>query len=123
MPNVLTTNSTVGCGHLPPPPGTGVVQVQSAAKLRVNNAPVLLLDSIADKTITTGTCGTVVNQTSVKCTKVSAVTAGGATKLTVGKSPVMLETTLKGSTNGTVGGVTPQPTLAAVAGQSKLTSV
>ena len=123
MPNVLTTSSTVGCGHLPPPPGSGVVQVQSTAKLRVAGAPVLLVDSIANKPVTTGTCGIVVSQTNVKCTKVAAVTAGAATKLTVGKNPVVLDTTLKGSTDGTLAGVTPQLLLAAVANQTKLTSV
>jgi hypothetical protein len=123
VPNVLTTTSTVGCGHLPPPPGSGVVQVQSTAKLRVAGAPVLLLGSIANKPLVPLTCGIVVSQTNVKCTKVAAVTAGTATKLTVGGQPVVLDTTLKGSTDGTLGGVTPQLLLAAVANQTKLTSV
>lgn len=123
MPNVLTTTSTVGCGHLPPPPGSGIVQVQSTAKLRVAGAPVLLLDSIANKPLVPLSCGTVVNQTSVKCTKVAGVSAGTAAKLSVGGLPVVLDTTLTGTTDGKVGGVTPQPTLAAVANQTKLTSV
>lgn len=123
MPKVLTTSSTVGCGHLPPPPGAGVVQVQSTAKLRVATAPVLLLAGINGKPVATGTCGIVPSQGNIKCLKVSAVTAGMATKLTVGGLPVMLAETLAGTTDGTLATVTPQPLLAAVPNQSKLTSV
>jgi flagellar hook protein FlgE len=56
----------------------------------------------------------------VKCTLVNGVTAGLATKLRVGTSPVVLAT-LQGGTNGTIGG-TPQTLLAAVANQDKLRS-
>jgi hypothetical protein len=120
MPNVLTMNSTVGCGHLPPPPGTGIVQVQSTAKLKVSGKSVLLLDSISGKAVS-GLCGTVPATGTKKCTAVSSVSGGLATKLKVGGQPVVLDT-VTGGTDGTVGG-SPQLLLAALANQPKLRSV
>lgn len=116
MPGVLTKLSTVTCGHTAPgKPGT--VQVQSSAKLRVKDSPVLLAASINGQPVTL--CGTPPSSTAIPCLFVKAVSAGAALKLKIGGQPVMLET-LKGSTDGTVGGVTPQLSLAAVANQLKL---
>lgn len=119
MPNVLTVNSTVSCGH-PPPVGGGVVDVRSAAKLRVAGASVLLVDGISGRTLRTP-CGTVPSSGTTKCTKVDAVSVGSATKLTVGGQPVILDT-VRGRTDGTVGGA-PQLLLAGVANQVKLRGV
>jgi hypothetical protein len=119
MPNVLTTNSTVVCGH--PAGGGGVVQVQSQAKLTVAGASVLVPDGIGAKSMST-LCGIPLPPAAnKKCTKVISVSAGSATKLTVGGAPVVLQT-LGGSTDGTLDGVTPQLLLAAVANQEKLRS-
>jgi hypothetical protein len=120
MPNVLTVNSTVGCGHPPPPPGSGVVQVRGEAKLRVAGGSVLLLAGVNGRPVSSA-CGIQPATGFVKCTQVNSVSGGLATKLTVGSLPVVLST-LTGGTNGTVSG-TPQVLLAAVANQDKLRSV
>jgi hypothetical protein len=116
MPNVLTTASTVSCGHPP-----GAVQVSSTVKLAVDGAPVLLETSVDNQTVTAGSCGIVPNNTSTKCMKVTGITAGKATKLTVGGQPVLLQG-LAGQTDGKLGGVTPQLLLNATANQTKLSS-
>jgi hypothetical protein len=119
MPNVMTVNSTVSCGH--PPGGGGVAQVRSDAKLRVAGASVLLKDGIKGKTLTPA-CATVPSSGSTKCTKVDDVSSGSATKLTVGGDPVILGELLHGRTDGLVGGA-PQLLLFGVANQDKLRSV
>jgi hypothetical protein len=133
MSGVLTTASTVTCGH-----GAGKVQTSSSAKLKVNGAPVLLKSSI-DRRSVSGCVTPVADDPSPAgrpCTAVTSapavppappplppgVTAGEATKLKAGGQPVMLDT-LKGSTNGMVAKTSPQPTLAGTAGQTKLTAV
>jgi hypothetical protein len=125
MPNVLTAKSAVLCGQKDPTTGAhgGAVQVQSTAKLTVGNAPVLLLSSINGKPIPPTLCGTVLNtnQGNKPCSTVTAVTAGAATKLTVGAAPVMLDG-LTGTTDGTLAGVL-QAKLTATAGQTKLSSI
>jgi len=119
MPNVLTVNSTVGCGHPPPPPGSGVVQVTSDARLRVAGGSVLLLAGVSGRTVSSA-CGTQPATGFVKCTQVTSVSGGLSTKLTVGKLAVLLSS-LKGGTNGLVSNA-PQLLLAAVANQDKLRS-
>ena len=124
MPKVLTTEpgSTVTCGH-----GPGKVLTSSSAKLTVNSNYVLLENSINNQSIDPN-CSIVPavdssgTTTASKCTKVLAVTAGQATKLTVGGKPVILDTTLKGNTDGMVAKVTPQTLLGGKATQSKLTA-
>jgi hypothetical protein len=122
MSNVLTTSSNVTCGH-----GPAKVLTSSSAQLTVNGSPVLLESSIKNQSIDAN-CSTVPasdnsGPTAIKCTRVLAVTAGQATKLTVGGKPVILDTTLKGYTNGMVAKVTPQTLLGGMALQSKLTAL
>ena len=119
MPNVLTMESSVTCGHDP-----GKVKTTSSAKLTVNKQPVLLESSIDGQSIVG--CGTVAKSdtsgpTDKPCTKAIKITVGPATKLTVSKQPAILDT-LKGSTDGLVGKVTPQLLLGSTAIQTKLTA-
>jgi hypothetical protein len=115
MAGVLTTTSTVSCGH------GGSVSTQGQRKLRAQGNPVLRQDGILSRSIPD--CATVPdpNTTTVKCLTVTSVTAGLATKLKVGGAPVALDT-LAGGTSGTVSG-TPQNLLSGIAGQTKLTAV
>lgn len=120
MAGVLITNSTVTCGH------SGNVTVTSTQKLKVGNNPVLVKASIQGKSIPD--CKTIApandpsgTQTGQKCTTVSSVGSGEATKLKVNGQAVMLDT-LSGTTDGMVAKITPQTLLSATAGQTKLTA-
>ena len=95
MANVVTTVSTVTCGH-----GPGKVTLTSTAKLKIGNDPVVLAISGAP----VAGCTTVPdpNTTTKLCTTATA-DAGTATKLRVGNQPVLLDT-LSGSTDGTISG-------------------
>jgi hypothetical protein len=115
MAFVLTSASSLTCGHQVPPK-LGKVIVTGIAKLRVRGAPALRASDLASATI--GDCGTVIVTSEILCTKVESVTAGAATKLRAGGEPVLLDT-LKGVTNGVVG-ATPQAFLAGTAGHTKL---
>lgn len=116
MPNVLTTASKVHCAHpLAAVPST--VQTVGAPKLRVSGQPVLVKEGIAGKTITG--CGTQDAPHLKQCHKVVEVTTGEASKLSVGGQKVMADQ-LSGTTDGMVADVTPQPGLAAEAGQTRL---
>lgn len=132
MAGVLTTASTVTCGHAP-----GNVSTTSAAKLTVNGQPVLLKSSIDGKPV--GACSTPPaaepsGPTAAPCVLVTStplvppapptpgVTGGEATKLTAGGSKVMLDT-LEGKTNGMVAKASPQSLLQATAIQNKLTAI
>jgi hypothetical protein len=111
--------SQVVCGH------GGTVAVQSTTKLGIASHPVLLASSIDSRSISgcqTLPASDATGPTAIACSAVSAITAGSATKLTVGGQPVILET-LAGDTNGMVNKVTPQTLLAGTADQNKLTSV
>ncbi|WP_248962843.1 hypothetical protein [Sphaerisporangium perillae] len=108
MARVLTTESTVTCGHVPP----GTVVPQSAAKLAVGGKPVLVESGI--KTIGTG-C-TVRAQGDVPCATVTAITGGRSAKLFAGGFPVMLDS-LAGTTSGQISGVTGTLTVRAVQGR------
>jgi hypothetical protein len=104
MPQVLTTLSTIPCGH------GGAVVVVSGAKLTVHGAPVLLLDGIANKGIAgclTAPAADASGPTAAPCLTVTGVGSGAATTLTVGGSPVMLDTVTGGS-NGLVNKVLQQ---------------
>lgn len=119
MPGVITVGSNVTCGH------AGTVATTGQAKLTINGNQVLLKDGILGKDVSS--CATVAaadvsGPTAKPCLKVSAVNSGEATKLTIDGRPVMLET-LAGTTDGMVTKVTPQPLLAAMANQMKLTAV
>ena len=109
MPSVLTTASTVGCGHDP-----GQVATSSSAKLTVAGAPVLVQTSIVGRTVSA--CSTTPSNTTKKCTTVTSVAAGLAQKLTAGGAPVALATV-----QGLTDGVPPGP-LNASGVQTKLTA-
>jgi hypothetical protein len=114
---VLSTASTVSCGH------GGTVAVQGTAALTVAGAPVLVQAGIGGKPV--AQCRTQPKSDAsgpidVPCTSVAAVTAGQATKLTVGGVPVVLES-LAGGTNGLVA-KQPQQKVGGDAGQTKLRS-
>ena len=116
MAGVLTTSSKVICGH------GGTVSTSSSAKLKVSGNPVLLKTGIAQQAVSgclTPTTPPPPGPASIKCTLVSSVDTGEATKLKAGGNPVMLDT-LTGQTNGIIANVTPQKLLSATAGQSKL---
>jgi hypothetical protein len=107
--------SMVTCGH------GGTVQTTSSAKLTVNKMAVLLEISIDAKAVSN--CTTVPKSDTSgiidkTCTTVTAIAAGAATKLTISKQFVMLDT-LKGSTDGIVGKA-PQLLLQGTANQTKL---
>lgn len=109
MPAVLTSASTVGCGHDP-----GRVGTSSAAKLSVGSARVLLSDSIATKAVSV--CSTPVSDKTQPCATVLTVASGTAAKLTAGGAPVVLAT-LAGTTDGK-----PPGTLNSSGTQTKLTA-
>jgi hypothetical protein len=116
--NVLTTQSTIPCGH------GGAVQVTSTAKLTVNGGPALLLDGISGKPIAgclTTPASDASGPTAKQCLNVTSVGAGAAGKLTAGGSPVMLDTVTGGS-DGLVNKVLQQLGQAS-ANQTKLTTV
>ncbi len=129
MPAVLTTASSIVCGH------SGTVQQSSSEKLKVNGNSVLIKSSVDGQSISgcqtlpaVDSSGT---ETARKCTKVAVdppappgpgVTGGEAVKLKVNGKPVMLSN-LTGNTNGMVAKVTPQNLLSATAGQTKLTAI
>jgi hypothetical protein len=109
MPAVLTTASTVGCGHDP-----GRVATASQAKLTVSGAAVLVVSSIAGKGVSG--CGTVPSNSTKQCTSVMTVADGLASKLTAANAPVMLATVV-GTTDGN-----PTGTLNSSGVQAKLTA-
>lgn len=120
MAGVLTMGSKVTCEH------EGAVGVSSTEKLKVSNYPVLVKASIAGKSIaanctTTDALDDQGKQKDKKCTSVSSVLTGEATKLKVNNQPVMLDT-LSGTTDGIVN-YKPQPSLKATVGQTKLTAI
>jgi hypothetical protein len=124
---VLTTASTVLCDvALPAPAHGGTVAKTSTAKLTVNGSAVLAnrvqpprgLGAVAG-------CTNPANPpTTIPCSKVSTITAGAATRLTVDGVAVLLET-LKGTTLGTppAPAAVPPGTLSATANQNRLTAI
>lgn len=119
MPGVLTTGSSVICGH------GGTVSTTGVSKLKVSGNPVLQKTGIMGKSVSSCGTPTVVPPPpppSSPCHTVVSVITGEAIKLKVSGSPVMLET-VTGTTDGIVAGVTPQTLLSATAGQTKLTAV
>jgi hypothetical protein len=117
MAKVLTTDSSVTCGH------KGKVRTEGAKLLKVNGKPVLLESGVVRKAIPgppdPDACTTVedTSKGTKKCGSVQSLMAGQAKKLTVKGSPVLLDT-LKGTTDGT-----PPGTLEVSVEHEKLTAV
>ena len=112
MPNILTTDSTVHCGH------NGSVAIEGVGKLCVNGNKVLSKTGIMGKSIASSECqNPILPTTNNKCSNVSSVILGEATKLTTGREPVMLDT-LQGTTDGL-----PVGNLGSSAEQTKLTAI
>ncbi len=112
MAKVLTTASTVVCGH------GGTATVSSSAKLTVQGQKVLLADGPPSWTIAVGCSQTNTNNSEKPCTKIASVTAGKSSKLTVGGVKVLLD-----SLGGVTDGAPKNTDLSATAGQNKLESV
>ena len=110
MAKVLTEASVIGCGH-----GPGKVGVSGTGKLVVSQKPVLLKSGVDGKSVGAG--ATQQSNSTTPC-KHASVTAGEASKLTIGGKPVLLDTLLKGATDGN-----PVGSLSAAANQNKLTAV
>ncbi|MCQ9179553.1 hypothetical protein KMT30_11035 [Streptomyces sp. IBSBF 2953] len=127
MGKVLTTVSTVTCGHtrapqppppppaVPPPLGPGLVTLHSTQKLHVEGVPVLVTADVVGAVI--GGCPNIESPAKPCTAVVSAV--GESVKLRTGGAPVLLDR-LTLTTDGTV---PVPPGLRPTAGQSKLTSV
>lgn len=117
MPKVLTTGSEVLCGIQAAASHGGNVSVTSSAKLKVNGNSVLVRSSVEGKPV--AGCQTPNDSTkSLKtCTSATSVTAGEASKLTVGGQPALLDT-VTGITDGN-----PPGTVPADAKQDKLTAI
>jgi hypothetical protein len=114
MSEVLTVQSTVSCPHQ----GKVTVPIPSQARLRVGGLSVLVsgvtFPPISDcKTRTSVPSGT------TQCLAVKTVTGGQAPKLSVGGTPVLLET-LAGTTTGLTPTEPTGPVLSAAAGQTRL---
>jgi hypothetical protein len=120
MAGVLTEGSDVKCGHDP-----GKASPSSSALLKVGGKGVLRESEV--KTSVSG-CGTVNRSptqadptTDLKCSSITAVTGGKATKLMAGGNPVILDT-LAGDTDGKKKDE-PQKKVKGEAKQEKLTAV
>lgn len=109
MAKVLTTASTVICGH------GGTATLSSSAKLTVGGHPVLLASDSASWPFDPGCSQKDTSKSQVQCAAINSISAGTSTKLTVGGVAVLLDT-LGGMTTGS-----PLNTdLSATAGQNKL---
>jgi hypothetical protein len=114
MPAVLTTASQLRCMH-----GAQLTVPPSQASLKVDGSPVLLVTDLMAATVT-GCPNNDPSKGLTPCLKVTAVTMGGATRLTMRGTPVALDTAC-GTTNATP----PAPVMWRVnsAGQTKLSAV
>ena len=103
MPSVLTTDSIIQCPHsLPGPPPVPAGQLQFTNvnnKLKVKGKPVLLKNDISNALVN-GCQNPPSGTTSQPCKKVNDVTSGETSKLKVGGTQVVLDTLLKGDTDG-----------------------
>lgn len=113
MAFVLTTSSRIVCGS------QGAVSTSGQAKLTVGGVPVLVKAGVAGKSLSGCTVVTNASSGTKQCSTVASVSAGEATKLTVGGAAVMLDT-LAGTADGLP---TPGAMLTATANQSKLKAV
>ena len=110
MPGVMTTASTVQCAH------GGAVSTSSTARLQVAGNAALLRPGVQGMAVSAA-CTVQNTDKTKKCTSVTSVTTGEASKLRAGGQAVLLET-LAGTTDGV-----PPGTVSGTAGHSKLTSV
>jgi hypothetical protein len=100
MGKVLTEDTVLKCaaGAAPAPHG-GTLSKSGVARMKVDGTPVLTAAKILAATISA--CGnTNTNAGQVRCTGVSSVTAGKATRLTVDGNPVVIAS-VGGVTTGT----------------------
>ncbi|MFJ3902875.1 hypothetical protein [Streptomyces sp. NPDC090025] len=121
MEQVLTTGSTIGCGH---PPQVPTMSPASDAKLKVGGQPVLrAADLTAASALISGCVPPSGGSPPPKpCQHVTRVAPKGeAAKLRAGGAPVLLGS-LAGDTDGSVEGVTPQQKLFGKAAQTRLTA-
>ena len=115
MGAVLTVNSTLTCPH------QGKLSLSSAAgTLTVGGAAVVTVSDLAGAAI--GGCSqqTDLSNGVKQCTKVTSVTAGASTTLTVGGVPAALDAA-QGLTDGLTGGL-PDTWQVQTAGQTSLTA-
>ena len=112
MPKVLTTDSTVSCGH-----GANA-SLSSTAKLTVGGSNVLLANGYSAWSFPPGCSQTNVDSGEKICTLVTGITAGESSKLSVGGQAVLLE-----SLGGTTDGSPDSLSLGATANQNKLEAV
>lgn len=98
MPKVLTTASTVTCGHTPPPPPAGqppppptvpgLVRPSSSQKLKVKGKPVLVRSSLQGATVQNCPLKPPVGP---PCQTVVTVVTGESLKLRARGQPVLLD--------------------------------
>jgi hypothetical protein len=112
MGKVLTSSATITCSH-----GGTVKPVPSQQKLTVDGTPVLVDGDLVGATVS-GCTNVPPPQGRVPCSATTSMSAGAATKLTVGGKGVLLDSA-SGQTNST-----PAPGTFSVsdAGQTKLTA-
>lgn len=110
--NVLTTASTIGCGH-----PRGAVDTEGTAVLRVAGQGVLTKSGVLGRAVEG--CPIEDTSTTKKCREAATVTAGEARRLTVEARPALLEA-LAGTTSD--GGEIPTGALTATANQTTLTA-
>jgi hypothetical protein len=115
MAAVLTVNSTLSCPH------QGKLSLSSAAgTLTVGGAAVVTVTDLAGATIGGCSLQTDLSNGLKQCTKVTSVTAGASTTLTVGSAPAALDSA-QGLTDGLMAG-SPVTWLVQTAGQTSLTA-
>ena len=107
---VLTTDSTVTCGHSP----FGKVTLTGTAKLQIGGLPVLVAAGVGPGI---GPGCLKVKQDDIPCASVTKLTGGLSKKLCAGSGPVVLAS-LAGTTNGVISTVT--GALTVTKAQSKL---
>ncbi len=114
MGKVLTEDTVLKCAATPdkPAPHGGTLSKSGVSRLTVDGQKVLTAANVLAATIPD--CANNPNASQVKCTGVSGVTPGKATKLKVDGEFVVIET-LGGTTNGT-----PPGTIVASGAHSRL---
>jgi hypothetical protein len=112
MPKVVTTAGSLTCND------NGKPALTSTAKLTVAKKPVVLYSAVPTFKPWTG-CAFQVNGSPKPCTTAAPIAQGQATKLTVGKQPVLVDNLLAGTDNPPP---PPTPSVSVSAGQAKLTA-
>ena len=111
---VLTSDSTVGCGH-----PEGKVKTEGSTVLTVKGKGVLIENSVRGKDVETCPIVDNTNTGTLQCRRVATVTGGHAGRLTVEGEPVLLDG-IAGTTVGT--GEVLSGSLTATANQDRLTA-